>query len=197
MMRRGSAANEEIISRANYLLEGAFFTDTLLQSYRAFHLIMQLILIGIGIGLAVAILAFDDPIRSGFTSGILFGFGYFSLRISDRMRDIIVRRRSDVAYWQRKLILTENELPEAQRYFTEFRIAQWAGKRGEADDLRAAFLQSRLIVENDLPALLEPASAESDSSLESQLYQVSRSFWALLCGASVLYVFYLLLTVIL
>ena len=48
----------------DYLLEGAELNDSLLQAYRSFHLTLQSIFVAIGAGLSVAVLAFNELIRS-------------------------------------------------------------------------------------------------------------------------------------
>jgi len=48
----------------DYLIEGAELNDFLLQAYRNFHLTSQSIFVVIGVGLSVAVLAFNELIRS-------------------------------------------------------------------------------------------------------------------------------------
>ena len=62
----------------DYLLGGAELNDSLLQAYRNFHLTLQSIFVAIGAGLSVAVLAFNELIRSTLATLILVVLGIIS-----------------------------------------------------------------------------------------------------------------------
>ncbi len=189
MMRRSSSANEEIISRATYLLSGATSADAFLQAYRAFHMLVQLVFLAIGVGLIAGVFLFDDPVKAGFVTAMVFGFAWASSEVARQITRMIEGRRADVAFWYTKLIMIENELPDAQRYFTALRIARKTREpyAESATELSDIFLQAQQISEREVERLM---SAGTFSAIETRLLSFTRLAWLAFGLIGVLYTLY-------
>lgn len=192
MMRRSSSANEEIISRATYLLNGATSADAFLQAYRAFHMLIQIVFLAIGVGLVAGVFLFDDPVKAAFVTGMVFVFGWASGEVARHIDRMIEARRADVTFWYTKLILIENELPESQRYFTALRVARKAREvyAESTEALRETFLQPQQIQEHEVDRLL---SGGAFSYVERRLMNLTRLTWAAFAAIGTLYTLYELL----
>lgn len=175
----------------DYLLEGAELNDSLLQAYRNFHLTLQSIFIAIGAGLLVAILAFNEPIRSTLATLILVILGIISIYILIHMRKIIIARGKDVNFWHRKIIRAEQDLPPDRRYFTQFKIHQKL-HRSDADHLQKLFLSTgiRRINDNDIDLLVERGLGHTRKILDKWLFVGIGIIWLLLFIISIGYTIY-------
>lgn len=189
MMRRSSSANEEIISRATYLLNGATSADAFLQAYRAFHTFTQLAFLAVGLGLMAGVFLFNDPFKAAFMTGAVFGFAWASGEVTRRVDTLIEARRADLAFWYTKLILIENELPEAQRYFTELRVTRKAAEPNAEPvrDLREVFLQPQQIHETDVYRIIPSWTL---ATFERRMQRMTRLAWTVCAGVSTLYLAY-------
>ncbi|MBC7869330.1 MAG: hypothetical protein H7Y09_00715 [Chitinophagaceae bacterium] len=194
MMRRGTAANEELINRANYLLDGAAMTDVQLQAYRTFHLIIQSGLIVAGTVLVVAVFGLNEVFKSGLAAGGLWYTAWISRQVMTRLRIVIATSTDDVNYWHRKLICLENELPETQRYFTEFKIEQKLKKSDPnyIETLRNVFMQQRQIEESDANRLIERGSGHLRYMLEEEMLRLISFLWNFFIVISVIDMAYLI-----
>ncbi|MDI6797601.1 MAG: hypothetical protein QMD09_11675 [Desulfatibacillaceae bacterium] len=117
----------------DFLLQGAVWQDSLLQSYRTLHTALQAILLAIGIGVFAAFLSaeappFIDCLDKGLAPSIYFIllllFFISHLIISSKMRKIVIARGRDVDYWHRAIIKIERNIPAEFRHFSKFKIEQ-------------------------------------------------------------------------
>jgi hypothetical protein len=178
------------IDHYSYLLGGAELNDSLLQSYRSFHLTLQSIFIAIGTGLSVAVLVFDKAIKSLLATLILFVLAIISNYILVKMQKIIIDRGKDVSYWHRNLIKAEQELAPEKRYFTQFKINQRL-QRADAKDLQKLFLTKRDINDKEIDLLVEKGLGHTRKILDRWLFNSIRIIWILLCAISLGYIAYL------
>lgn len=199
MMRRGTAANEEIVNRANYLLDGAALTNQQLHALRGHNLLTQAGLLLGGVALLCAALVFEDVLKSGAAVGLLLYTARLARLAETRLRAAILATCEDVNYWQEKLICLENELPEQQRYFTEFKLVQKnrSAAASYVDHLRGLFLQQRTIDSSDARRLVERGSGHYHWPLEETLPDVFHRVWWGLIWVGVGYVVLLVVAALL
>ena len=177
------------IEYLDYLFEGAELNDSLLQAYRNFHLTLQSIFVAIGAGLSVAVLVFDEPIRSTLATLILVVLGIISIFILILMHRIIRARGNDVSFWHRKLIRAEQDLPPDRRYFTQFKIYQRL-HRAEANHLQELFLTERKIPDEEIDLLVERGLGHTRKILDKWLFIGIGIIWLLLFTISIGYTVY-------
>ncbi|MDX1996014.1 MAG: hypothetical protein SF029_26785 [bacterium] len=194
MMRRGTAANEEIVNRANYLLDGAAMHDARLQGLRTLHVVLQAALLLTGLAVVIVLFLLSEVVKSGLALGLLILLSQMQQRVGQRMRQLILASAEDVNTWQQKLICLENELPENQRYFTEFKIEQKT--RGAdatyVENLRQTFLQQRQIDMQDAYRLVERGSGHFHWMLEDEMPGWFNNLWLVLVLVSIAYEVFLL-----
>ena len=173
----------------DYLLGGAELNDSLLQAYRNFHLTLQSIFVAIGAGLSVAVLAFNELIRSTLATLILVVLGIISIYTLIQMHKIIIARGKDVSFWHRKLIKAEQDLPPDRRYFTQFKIDQKL-RRSKANHLQKLFLSKKTITDEEIDLLVERGLGHTRKILDKWLFIGIGIIWLLLFTISIGYTIY-------
>jgi hypothetical protein len=173
----------------DYLFEGAELNDSLLQSYRNFHLTLQSIFVAIGTGLSLAVLAFDNVIQFTLATLILVVLAIIGIYILINMRGIIIARGKDVNFWHRELIKAEQYLLPERRYFTQFKIYQRL-HRTDTNDLQEIFMTNKRVEGNEIDCLIEKGLGHSRKILDKWLFIGIGIIWLLLLGVSIGYTVY-------
>ncbi len=177
-----------------YLMDGASLNDSLLQSYRNFHLTMQSIFLAIGTMLFISIITFKDFLRLTLLFILLLAVFTLSLTILYKMKRIIISRGEDVNFWHRALLKAEQNVPENERYFTMFKIYQQSRyKKSEERFLKETFLSENVQIDDeDMDILIDRNLGYTRKILDSWLFTGITIIWALLFLFSVSwYLFYL------
>ena len=139
---------------ASYLLAGAMLQDSLLQSYRGFHLTFQSIFLAIGTGLTITILSFTELLQSLAAFTVLIALSVVGLVAHYFMRKVIQARGEDVNYWHEQLIEVEQQLPPRHRQFTQFKIHQKL-RRAHSAHLQELLKPDAVVGEEDVHLLVE------------------------------------------
>ncbi len=162
-----------------FILNGAILQDTLLQSYRSFHLILQSIFVAVGAGLSIAILSFEKPIQAYLALIILLAIFLLSIYLLLRMRTIIVERGNDVNYWHRELIKVERSRTADERLFTRFKIHQQARRR-DVQHLEKLFLSDTKISDLDIDELIQKGLGHTRRVIDLWLFLGLGAVWLII-----------------
>ncbi|MBI4652316.1 hypothetical protein HY745_13780 [Candidatus Desantisbacteria bacterium] len=181
MSDKDSYSIEEIIGSAE-------LQDSLLQSYRNFHLTVQSIFIAIGAGIFVTILSFKEQLQAYFAITILLAIFLLSAYLLWCMRNMITERGKDVDFWHVELIKAEQALPADQRLFTKFKIYQKL-KRENHDYLQEMFLTTKKITKEDIEKLVEKGLTHTRKVLDKWLFVGLWIIWALIVLCASIYTF--------
>lgn len=172
-----------------FLLSVAVWQDSLLQAYRSYHLILQIVLFAIGIGLTALLIA-TPPVVATWKNWFVGGVGILTSFIwglqrfaATKMDSIIFNRKLDINYWHKKIIRCELELPCDKRWFTEFKVFQRLrnghasiGKTGTTQDLGGETELS----EEQFAELLEKDTGFSRRSIDDVLFLYLSLIWPVL-----------------
>lgn len=172
------SASEELA----YLLSGAAWQDSLLQSYRSLHLTFQSILLAIGIGLTIAVLSFDQLLPGLACAAIFLAVWGLQSFITSCFKGLVSARGRDVNFWHRAVILAENGLPAESRYFTRFKIYQVL-HRQDAAHLQEQFLSDHRISPDETDLLIEKGLGHTRRVVDQQLFTFITWIWILLLAA--------------
>jgi hypothetical protein len=143
-------SKEKAESSREYLLEGASWQDTLLQSYRSIHITFQSILLAIGIGLVITLVSNETDslaIKKIYIVIFLCFLWIFQIITTIQMYKVISNRGEDVYFWHRLIILFENSIDPKERFFTLFKISQIERIKNMAllEELKTQFLSETKI----------------------------------------------------
>lgn len=169
-----------------FILNGAILQDTLLQSYRSFHLILQSIFVAVGAGLSIAILSFERPVQAYLALIILAAIFTLSIYLLLRMRKIIVERGNDVNYWHRELIKAERSHTSIERFFTRFKIHQQARRR-DVQHLEQLFLSDQEISDSDIDQLIQKGLGHTRRVIDLWLFLGLGIIWLIILGVGSYY----------
>jgi hypothetical protein len=170
-----------------YILNLANMQDSLLQGYRSMSLTLQSIFIAIASGLAIAVLSFSNIFQSISSLVMLTSTSVLSIFLLAKVRRIILARGNDVNFWHKKLIKLEQELPNDQRYFTEFKIHQKL-KREQSESTSNIFNSFRKIEDGDIDLILEKGLGHTRKILDKWLFVGLLFIWLIIIAISYLYV---------
>lgn len=162
-----------------FILNGAIMQDTLLQSYRSFHLILQSIFVAVGAGLSIAILSFEKPIQAYLALVILVAIFVLGIYLLLRMRKIIVERGNDVNYWHRELIKAERSHIPTERFFTRFKIHQQA-RRKDVQHLEQLFLSDKEISDSEIDQLIQKGLGHTRRVVDIWLFLGLWTIWLII-----------------
>jgi hypothetical protein len=171
-----------------FLLAGATWQDSLLQTYRSIHLGYQAITFAIGVGIFAAALAISGSgtihlVQVAALSTLIGVVAAGSLYVLARMRRIVQARGEDVSFWHRKLILHEGRVAGVRRPFTEFKVHQKMG-RSDAGYLMEKFLgglTDRPYEEHDVDLLIEKGLGHTRRVLDRNLFRgIAVAWWLLI-----------------
>ena len=166
----------------SYLLNGAAWQDSLLQSYRSLHLTFQSILLAIGIGLFVAVLSFDHPVPVLLSSVIFLMVWALQVFSVSRFKRIVTARGQDVNFWHRAIIFAENNVPPELRYFTKFKVYQKL-HRQDSTILNEKFLSDHKISSEEADILIEKGLGHTRRVIDQQLFTFISWLWVFLLVA--------------
>lgn len=110
--------------RLEMLWQGAFYQDSLLQSYRNYHLFVQSILIATSAGIIIGILSIASLLTSFFAYCLLVvlsGLGIYLLR---KMHTLIIKRGEDVDFFHNQILLFEKSFPKENQVMSMFKVYQ-------------------------------------------------------------------------
>jgi len=172
-----------------YLLGFAELNDSLLQAYRNLHLTLQSIFMVLGAGLLVAVLHFNEALRSTLAACVLVALGIISTYILFKIRGIIIARGKDVSYWHCELIKAEQGLPPDRRYFTQFKIYQKL-QRSKAEYLRQWTQLAKGLTDEEIRLLVETGLGHTRKILDKWLFIAIVVIWLLLAIIGIGYTIY-------
>lgn len=170
--------------KREFLLQGAAWQDTLLQSYRALHLTFQSILLAIGIGLVISLISSSELSKLTPQNVVIVSLFAIIWKLqrfaSTRIREIILARGDDVNYWHKQIIMVENGLPSELRRFTGFKIHQQA-RRGKVSHLESTFLSEAKIGPENADELIKKGAGHTRNIVDKQIFAyISGIWWGLL-----------------
>lgn len=172
------------IAFARYLHHGATLQDSLLQSYRNFHITLQSIFLAVASGLTIMNLRSSGPIHSCVALAILVSISVLSLRNLRRMQGIILARGKDVNFWHRRLIRAEQDMPVELRTFTQFKIHQKL-RREHSNHLEPIITDNVSLNDEDIDRLVERGLEHTRRGLDVLLTRGLKVFWYILIAVSV------------
>ena len=172
------------IEKINFLLQGASWQDSLLQSYRSFHLTFQSILLAIGIGLVVAVMSLNFGVPTLILLLVFIAVGLLQCVTNRQFKRIVISRGEDVNFWHREIILVERDLQPAERFFTKFKVFQKL-HRQDVEYLQTHFLSEVKVVPEDVNVLIEKGLGHTRKVVDEQLFDNIALIWMLLAIANV------------
>lgn len=155
------------MNKLSTLWEGANYQDSLLQSYRSFHLTSQSILIAIGVGLTISIISIDELFKVVLIYILLLLISGMGLFLLFKMKNLISARGEDVDYFHNKIIEQEQELPKMDRVLTAFKVYQKFNR--EKTDIDEYFLNFELS-EGVISQLTEKGKGHTRKLLDKHLF---------------------------
>ncbi|MBX3640930.1 MAG: hypothetical protein KF888_10570 [Nitrosomonas sp.] len=179
--------SDEICS---YLIAGAAWQESLLQSYRSLHVTIQSILLAIGVALTVVpftIMGYPVISPAILVSTVLLtcvgGLHFYS---SNKFSGVVLARGEDINWWHTELIKAEHGISSSSRYFTKFKIHQQA-RRKNVSHLEAIFLaasSSAVLTEEQVGELIGKGLGHTRQVIDKQLFVwIGRIWWLLLLYA--------------
>ena len=172
-----------------FLLEAASWQDSLLQSYRSLHITIQSIILATSAGLFVAIVSLVNIYGSLVSFVVMILIWIFQYLTTKKFKYIISNRGEDVNFWHREIIMAEQLLPAAQRFFTKFKIYQKL-HRGDADYMQDTFLSTRKITLKEVEILIEKGLGHTRYAIDEQLFERISLIWTLFTLSGGIYVVY-------
>ena len=169
----------------SYLLTGAAWQETLLQSYRSLHITIQSILLAIGIGLTVASLTIStypsDSLLIIIIACILTCVAGLQIYSTQKFRGVVSARGADINWWHKEIIRKENDCDSKSRFFTKFKIHQQA-RRKDVSHLEKIFISSNeKLTEEQIDELIGKGLGHTRMVIDQQLFVwISRIWWLLL-----------------
>lgn len=167
------------LALTTYLLTGATWQDSLLQSYRTIHLTMQSIFIVIGVGLTTAMLTVGDLFRAIALFVVFIALLIFGLWSLKTMRGVIMARGHDVSFWHRKIIAAESHLNTGKKVFTEFKIHQKL-RRDDSEYFQALLKGTKAMGEEDISRLIGGGLGHTRKAIDVQLGYGLVGLWAIM-----------------
>lgn len=137
------------IEHRDFLLAAAAWQESLLQSYRSFHITIQGFLIAAGAAVLAVQLTSAIQEQTGhlltnaifnliFTCLLAFLF-WLQRKTASELKEVIKSRAEDINHWHKVIMLSENELDSSQRSFTYFKMWQHAHRK-DVDHIMPKFL---------------------------------------------------------
>jgi hypothetical protein len=181
-------------TQRDFLLACAAWQDSLLQSYRTFHVTIQGFLLAAGAAvLAVQLTGAIQEQASVLLAAAVFnalftallGFLFWLQRkTSNELRHVVDARCQDVDFWHRKIIQSESGLDSSQRTFTEFKVWQQA-RRASVDHLVPRFPAAQGISVDDTNELIGKGLGHTREALDINLFGRLQWLWNALLASSV------------
>lgn len=157
-----------------YYWQGAAYQDSLLQSYRGYHLTSQSILIAIGAGLAYGVLSTESYFTMLRLYMLLSVISLLGIYLLYRMRRLIVARGQDVDFFHNRLLQVERNLPKQEQVMTEFKVYQKFHR--EKTDIHA-FFEGYDLSEKTRSELTEKGKGHTRRFLDLQLFIAFLIVW--------------------
>jgi hypothetical protein len=158
--------------------------DSLLQSYRSFHLTLQSFFIAIGAGLVVAMFGFDNPSLTIVAFPILIVVIIIAILMLFLMHRIIISRGKDVSWWHSQIIDAENDLNSEKRCFSSFKFQQKKHRKKrkktpEVEELEKKFRKEKLS-QDDIDILIGTGLGHTRKVLDLGLFVGIFIIWVLI-----------------
>lgn len=155
------------------LLDAAAIQDSLLQSYRNFHLTMQSIFVAVGGGLTVAFIEQDDFLKSILIFIINAVVIFCSVKALYRIKQVIMSRSEDVSFWHRLIIREEEKNKNCvERYFTKFKTYQ-----DDKERFRKSKIHDIIIDESNLDKLVPYSDGFTRGKVDGLLFNLFKFIW--------------------
>jgi len=161
------------VDDVSFLLAGAAWQDSLLQSYRLLALSTQSIMLAVGALLLGAEYQSQDAVDVSLLFGSLVVVAAISSFAIARMRQVVVARGRDVNYWHVKLLEAERELVSQDRIFTRFKIEQ----KQQRQDLVDEFLGTITEETPDWRKLIEKSMGHTRRAIDQHLFAAMEFAW--------------------
>ena len=178
---------EDHQKQRDFLLQGAIWQDSLLQSYRSLHIAIQAALLAVGIGLFVASFAAKNSYPF-LCFLLLVIFFVLHCLLNRKMQAIVKNRCEDVDYWHRAIIQTERRLPVEQRQFAKFKIAQKIKSGQKEESLNAVFLSEEAdrpeYSKDEMEKLLGKGIGHTRRVIDKNLFKGISISWYFLLAAT-------------
>lgn len=176
-------------AKVDFLLEAASWQDSLLQSYRSLHITIQSILLATSAGLFVAIVSLQDVYGSLTSFAVMILMWFFQYFAAEKFKHIISKRGEDVNFWHREIIMAEQQLPAAQRFFTKFKVYQKLHREG-SDYLQDMFLSTKKVTQKEIEILIEKGLGHTRHAVDEQIFARISFIWALFTLSGGIYSIY-------
>ncbi|MDO9212596.1 MAG: hypothetical protein Q7U23_02040 [Methylococcales bacterium] len=168
------------IEHRDFLLTCAIWQDSLLQSYRSFHVTIQCVLIAAGAAVFAVQLVGATQYLSAIFNGIFTGLVTFLFWLQQftakEIKEVVECRAKDVNFWHRAILLAENPLEPNQRTFTYFKMWQHAN-RASVEHVLPKFLQSDGLTEEKAEELVGKGTGHTRQVLDNNLFDRLQWLW--------------------
>jgi hypothetical protein len=179
------------VEQRQFLLAGAAWQETLLQSYRTLHVTIQGFLITAGAAvLAVQLTgAIQDNASQQETTRqviniafnvvfttVLFLLFWLQRKTAVELQGIVQSRAVDINHWHWVTIMSENELVPEQRAFTYFKMWQHA-HRADVKHLLPKYLPEKGISEEHAEELIGKGLGHTRNVLDISLFDRLQKIW--------------------
>jgi len=156
------------------LWQGAQYQESLLQSYRNYHLTTQSILVAIGAGLSVSIFTFERQFDILGMYTLLVVISLLALYLLNKLRKLIRARAEDVDYFHNQIIEVEKNLSKKEKTMTAFKVYQKFNR--QKVDINEYFEKFEL-TDNILNQLTEKGKGHTRKVLDTNLFKWFYFVW--------------------
>jgi uncharacterized membrane protein len=177
----------------DFLLSCAAWQDSLLQSYRSFHVTMQSFLIAAGAAvLAIQLTGAVQDQSARPIANVLFNLLFTTLLValfwlqrktSAELEGVVTSRAADINFWHVETILSENALEPTQRAFTHFKCWQQANRSAVAPDIQK-YLPPEGLIQSVAEDLVGNGLGHARRVLDFNLFKRLQHLWIGLCIVS-------------
>jgi hypothetical protein len=184
--------NATPVEQRNFYLAASAWQDSLLQSYRTFHVTIQGFLITAGMtvlsvqltgavqGAAPEVLSnlklALDVIFNAFYGMLLSLLYWLQRRLTDELSGVAANRALDVNHWHLLTIMIENDLDVEQRSFTYFKMWQQA-KRQDVQHLLSKYTLGGGITLQQAEELIGKGLGHTRYVLDVNLFKRLNTLW--------------------
>ena len=187
------------IEQRGYYLAAATWQDTLLQSYRTFHVTIQGFLVAAGVTVLSVQLTgavqsvtperienaklIADVVFNGLFTGLIALLFWLQHRLTVELSGIVANRAQDIDYWHKLTMLVENDFDVDQRAFTYFKMWQQA-KRSSVEHLLPKYLPDEGISPEAAAELIGKGLGHTRQVLDVNLFRRLQILWRAILGTS-------------
>ena len=185
--------NQNNDAKLNQLWNGLLQQDSLLQSYRSFHLTFQSIFLAIASILCTTIITNPNLSISLYLYALLLIISGISLINLFSIKKVILSRGRDVSVFQKRIISLENEDKEMpskleDKILTSFKAYQKFNRSGIHDFFE--FIQEFQLKEGHIEELVDEGLGHTRKVLDKQLFVGFLIIWISINAISLVNIIY-------